>query len=233
MELSGRIPPLTIAERRALYGNPWFAALPEALQCALMRHSALLRVPAGRTISFQGTVPEVWFGVAAGAVQVLAGNDNGADVVLDLLEPGQWFGDVPLLAQRAQPYSAETWQSTTLLLMRRNALLQVRTAHPALAPALAELNWERALRIGERMFDHVEPSMRKRTLRNLRALGQRFGTRVSDGIRIELPLTQSELARFAGASRQRVNEALGQLAQDGEIRRGPGYIELADAKVGG
>ncbi|MEJ6022669.1 Crp/Fnr family transcriptional regulator [Ramlibacter sp. PS4R-6] len=217
---------LSLQEARALEANEWFGLLGDEVKADLLQHSAVLRLPAGRTVSSQGSVPEVWCAVAAGAVQVCTRSDAGAEVVLDLLEPGQWFGDVPLLSQRRLPYSVRTWQPSTLLLMRRNALLQVCARHPSLPPALAELNWELAQRIGQRACDQVETSTLQRTFGSLRALGQRFGTRVADGVRIEMPLTQSELARLAGSSRQRVNEALAQLQLQGRIRRGPGYIDL-------
>ena len=42
-------------------------------------------------------------------------------------------------------------------------------------------------------------------------LSERYGRRTSDGVRIDLPITQEELASWVGSSREGVNKALNTL----------------------
>jgi CRP-like cAMP-binding protein len=54
--------------------------------------------------------------------------------------------------------------------------------------------------------------------RQILALADRYGSPAADGeVRIPLRLTQSELAEVVGASRERVNQVLGDFKQRGAI----------------
>ena len=98
----------------ALRANDWFNSLPLQLQRALLKHCAVWHVPVHHTIATQGSVPDVWFGVAGGAVKLSICPPSGREkTIVDLLEPGQWFGDVPLLSALPAPYEATTWAPST------------------------------------------------------------------------------------------------------------------------
>lgn len=120
---------LDASEMEALQANGRSSPLSPQLQRALIRHSAVWRVPGHHTVATQGSVPDVWFGVAAGAVRLSIGSPSGRETIIDLLEPGQWFGNVPLLSGLPAPYEARTWAPSTLLLMRRSILRQLLAAH--------------------------------------------------------------------------------------------------------
>jgi CRP-like cAMP-binding protein len=209
---------LAAAEERALLANPWFGALAPELQCAMLRESAVWHVPVRHKLCSQGAVPDVWFGLAAGAVHLCATSEAGHETTLDLLEPGQWFGDMALLDAQPLPYAAQTWAASTLLVMRRSSLRQLLAQHPAMGTALARLNAQRNLRLLQRLGEQAEPLLHLRARRMLRVLAQRFGVRVPGGWRIALPLTQAQLAQLMDASRQRVNEILGVLEREAAVR---------------
>src|SRR5690606_10954510 len=57
-----------------------------------------------------------------------------------------------------------------------------------------------------------------RLARVLLNLAEQYGRRVSDGIVIELSLTQTDLAEMTGATRVSVNKALGRFRRSGWIR---------------
>jgi len=61
-------------------------------------------------------------------------------------------------------------------------------------------------------------SVKERLARGLLELGERFGVRREEGLRIELPLTQGDLADLVGASRQTVCQELRKLAEEGLIQ---------------
>lgn len=209
---------LAPAEERALLADAWFAALTPELQCAMLHASAVWHVPAGHSLGAQGAVPDVWFGLAAGAVHLSVCSEAGRETTLDLLEPGQWFGDAQLLDAQALPYGARTWAASTLLVMRRSSLRQLLAQHASLAIALARLNAQRNLRLAQRLSAQAEPLLQLRARRLLALLAERFGVRVAGGRRIALSLTQAQLAQLMDASRQRVNEILGALEREAAVR---------------
>jgi len=217
---------LSAAELDALQANDWFNPLSLQLQRALLQHCAIWHVPTHHTVATQGSVPDVWFGVAAGAVKLSLHSSAGRETFVDLLEPGQWFGDVPLLSGLPAPYEARTWAPSTLLLMRRSTLRELLAAHVEMGPALQRLNWERSARLMDRLVEQGEPLLEQRARRLLSRLASRFGTRRTDATRITLSMTQSQLALMLGSSRQRINEFLNTLERQGEIRRSQQYIDI-------
>lgn len=221
---------LSAAELSALRANDWFSPLPLQLQRALLQNCAIWHVPAHHAVVTQGSVPDVWFGVAAGAVKLSICSPAGRETIIDLLEPGQWFGDVPLLSGLPAPYEARTWAPSTLLLMRRSTLRQLLAASTDLGPALLRLNWERSARLMDRLVDQGEPLLEHRARRLLSRLASQFGVTRRDATRITLSMTQSQLGLLLGASRQRVNELAIKLEQRGEIRRSRQYIDFVMAR---
>ena len=163
---------LLAQEERALMSG-WLGTLDEQLAADLLRHSAAWHVPARQVLADRGAVPDVWFGVAAGAVLLGACSPCGRESALDVLEPGQWFGDMPLLCGSAQPYTAHTLSPCTLLVMRRSTLRQLLGSHASLATALAQLNWERCSRLMERVAGLAELNLLDRTRRQLQVLRAR------------------------------------------------------------
>ena len=217
---------LNAAELDALQANDWFNPLPLQLQRALLQHCAIWHVPAHHTVAMQGSVPDVWFGVAAGAVKLSIRSIAGRETIIDLLEPGQWFGDVPLLSGLPAPYEARTWAPSTLLLMRRSTLRELLAAHAEMGPALLRLNWGRSARLMERVVEQGEPLLEQRARRLLSGLASRFGASRGDATRITLSMTQSQLALMLGSSRQRINELVNRFERQGEIRRSQQHVDI-------
>jgi len=220
---------LNAAEVAALRANDWFNQLPLALQRALLQNCAIWHVPAHHIVVTQGSVPDVWFGLAAGALKLSISSTGGRETVIDLLEPGHWFGDVPLLSGLPAAYEVRTWTSSTLLVMRRSTLRQLLAAHAELGPALLRLNWERSARLMDRLVDQGEPLLEHRARRLLSRLAEQFGERGRDATRITLAMTQSQLGQLLGSSRQRVNDVVSKLERLGEIRRSQHYIDFVVA----
>jgi CRP/FNR family cyclic AMP-dependent transcriptional regulator len=220
---------LNAAEVDALRANDWFNLLPLALQRALLQHCGIWHVPAHHIVVTQGSVPDVWFGLAAGALKLSISSTGGRETVIDLLEPGHWFGDVPLLSGLPAAYEVRTWASSTLLVMRRSTLRQLLAAYAELGPALLRLNWERSARLMDRLVDQGEPLLEHRARRLLSRLAEQFGERGRDATRITLAMTQSQLGQLLGSSRQRVNDVVSKLERLGEIRRSQHYIDFVVA----
>lgn len=221
---------LNAAEVEALRSNDWFSLLPLALQRALLQHCAIWHVPAHHIVVTQGSVPDVWFGLAAGALKLSISSTGGRETVIDLLEPGHWFGDVPLLSGLPAAYEVRTWASSTLLVMRQSTLRHLLAAHADLGPALLRLNWERSARLMDRLVDQGEPLLEHRARRLLSRLADQFGDRGRDAIRITLAMTQSQLGQLLGSSRQRVNDVVNKLERRGEIRRSRHQIDFVMAR---
>jgi CRP/FNR family transcriptional regulator len=80
----------------------------------------------------------------------------------------------------------------------------------------------------QRVADLVGRSVRERLVQVLLGLGEEHGIDETEGIRIDLPLSQQDLADLVGTSRQKVNLNLRKLANQGLIRAERGRIIILD-----
>jgi CRP-like cAMP-binding protein len=67
-----------------------------------------------------------------------------------------------------------------------------------------------------------------RVASRLLEIGERFGAETPDGLRVELPLSQEELATWCGSSREATVKALRQLRELGEITTGRRTVVVHD-----
>ncbi len=70
--------------------------------------------------------------------------------------------------------------------------------------------------------------MPSRLARKLLELAQGNGRVVADGVRIDMALTQSDLASLIGATRESTNKALGHFKRSGIIRIEQNHITIVD-----
>src|SRR5712664_2549472 len=75
--------------------------LRELAPAAMERFRALLvrrNVRAGTHIFSKGGQPSGWYAIVAGQVRIVTTAVGGEEIVLTVLDPGDWFGEVALLA---------------------------------------------------------------------------------------------------------------------------------------
>jgi CRP-like cAMP-binding protein len=210
---------LSLAEEQAVHAEAWFASLAPELQHAILARATVRRLRAGVELTRGAGSADAWFGVAAGAVRLSTALASGKQVSFQLVEPGGWFGDIPLIDGMGQPCDAETCADSTILVLRKDDLQQLLARHPDLGLALARLNCRRARTMMGLFADAVSLPLENRLARQLLQLARRFGQRDADGLlRIALKLSQQDVADLLGASRQRVNAGLKKLERSGVLR---------------
>lgn len=209
----------------ALRANASFQPLSDAVLREWLAGCAHWNVQRGQELAGRGSVPDVCFGLLAGAIELSVQAPGGEPTVLDLAEPGHWFGIESLLLNRPLPFRVRTHTPAVLLVMRRSVLLDLHTWHPAVSPVLMDLSWRLSLRLLEQAERRAAPLLSTRLLDALRSLADRFGVAGDeDWTRITIELCQAELAALVGCSRQRVNAEIQQLRASGLVRvRGRSY----------
>ena len=155
----------------------------------------------GATLLRQGASGDGLWLVQSGALRTASVTDDGRELVLDVLGPGQGAGEPVGVAS---PVTVR-------------ALRPCRLA-PVGSRAAADLLASRAHRAAAHAADLAWLDVRSRIAKRLDDLSQRFGRAVDGGRLILLPLTQDEVAAMAGTSRESANRALRALATDGTIR---------------
>jgi CRP-like cAMP-binding protein len=198
-------------ETATLQRNRWFGHLAEAVRNQVLAQARVQRLPAGHVLARRGDPATAWYGVAAGALSLCSVLPDGRSFRLNVIGPGRWWGDIAVIDGKPQDLDIQTQMPTTLLVLSRTQLLDLMQARPDLRDALLQLQCERLRHLFRRTEELQSLPLHQSVARMLCRLGREFGLPASQGLCIDLNLTQSDLAALIGASRQRVNASLRQL----------------------
>jgi CRP-like cAMP-binding protein len=213
----------------ALLSNAWFRGLPETLRDAIVGCARVVRVAAGTRISHRGQVECNWIGVIDGAVRLSAALDDCREFTFGFLSRGQWFGDIAADNQGGALVDMVAHMGSTLAIVNHRAMRQLLETSMEFRDALLQLNYRRLGLIYRRLEERCALTLPQRLARQVRRLAYQFGTPVGVGVRIDLVVSQSDLASMIGGSRQRVNRALGQMQQLGILQLGTQRLLVLDA----
>ncbi len=212
------------SETASFHKSTWFGALPPHLQRALLTHSTVWNVPARRAVCEQGTTPDVWFGLASGAIKLSSVNLRGIETLVDVIEPGHWFGDTSLLHALPQPFAAYTLAPSVVLVMRRSMLQEILVHHPEMRTALTKLSWISTTRLTERLRLLAVKTLEMRTKEYLKVLSDRFGTAAPSTAETPMCLTQTDWGAVLGVGRQHANGVLQRLERSGVVKLERGRV---------
>jgi CRP/FNR family transcriptional regulator, cyclic AMP receptor protein len=205
-----------------------FRDLPKATLAIVdsLRQRRMIR--AGAVIFMRGDPGDSLCGVVTGRVRISTSRAGGKEAVLNIIEPGETFGEIALLDGMPRTATATAMEPTELSVIKRDHFLALLRDEPILAMHLIELLCKRMRRTAQLMEDSALLSMPARVAKQLLTLAALSGSTTSAGVK--LTLSQEELAQFLSVSRQLVNQYLQALKRQGWILLGRGSITIVNAR---
>lgn len=218
------------ADPRALLAqNLLFGALDKSDVDRLLAYARGARYRAGAEIFAKGSPGSSLMAVLAGTVRISSVSDEGREIVLNLIHPGEIFGEIALLDGRERTADAIAATDCELLVLNRRDVMPFLERRPDVCIKLIELLCQRLRHTSEQVeelsFWHLESRIAKALLR-LAEDGGGVGPPRSP---INLRITQRELGSLVGGSREHVNKQLQIWQKAGLIEIGKGMIVLRDA----
>ncbi len=195
--------------RTFLRASPLLRPLDEESIRRLVSQVRIARWPKNHVILRKGDPGNSMMIVAAGRVKIVSVADNGRERILNLIEPGESFGEMALLDGEPRCADSVTIEATTALVVGRKHFEALFRDSPGFAQlVLADLC--RRLRkttslVEDSLF--LDPAIR--LARRLRALAHEIGRNGGrEGEVVLEGLTQKELADAVGITRESVNKLL-------------------------
>lgn len=170
--------------------------------------------PAGATIITVEQPGEVIYIIDRGAVKIHIEQADGTDVILAILAAGDVLGEMSLMDAEMRSANAVTLEDSVLWWMERTAFQQCLHTMPQLALNLLSLLSQRLRMANEQIQALATKDVEGRVARQLVALAKAYSQPSASGDwYIPIRLTQSELASFIGATRERVNQVIASYKQ--------------------
>lgn len=171
--------------------------------------------------------------ISKGRVVVRRPSHAGGSATLGFLGPGEFFGELALVAPEALPHRTATIEAvepTETLTIRADRLADLRRRHPAIDRFLVELLAARVAVLDGLLVEALQVPAEIRVLRRLAAAAEQFGQRDPSGA-VAVPITQEDLAAIAGTSRATTNRTLRAAMRAGALKLGRSRIEIIDSEV--
>lgn len=156
--------------------------------------------------------------IVEGTAKIYVTHTDGTEVILAILGPGEVVGEMSVADSLGRSASVLTLEDSTLLWMDRHTFLSSMDEVPTIARNLIGI-LSRRLRLADTHTRSLAAlDVHGRVAAQLLAFAREYGEPLPDGgSLIPLRLTQTDLAGLVGASRVRVNQALGYYRKRGSI----------------
>ena len=210
---SGRA--LDIAD--ALARNPVFAVLSEARRRLLATSGMSVRLEPGQALFRTGDDADAVYVVLAGELDVSVSGPDGREVWLAKLGAGAIVGEMGVLDGGARCADVCAVPNTELWRIGRRAVIETLTEEPSSGLELLAM-LARRLRLTDLLLQETA----------LMDLGARLARLFLEAPGATVALSQGEMARLIGASRERVNRKLGAWRDQGWIELGRYGVRIVD-----
>lgn len=195
-----------------------FAHLPPPTLNALAESLTLRKCPKHTLLFMEGDVSGQLFIIESGLVCVYTDDDEGRQLVLNYMGPGEYFGELSLVDNRPRSASVVTVEDTVLHCMSRDAFQSFLKAHPEVNQNLLEALADRVRKLTGNVKDMALLDVYGRVAQTLtRLCGEGLTGR-------SVRLTHQDIANMVGASREMVSRIMKELVVGG-------YIEMEQKKV--
>ena len=144
--------------------------------------------------------------VVSGRFAVRITTPLGDSALLDVLGPGDVFGELALLLPDARrSASVEALEPGETFSVFRDDFVRLQSEHPGVKDVLLRLLAEQLARASDRIVEAHYVDAETRVRRRLCELAERYATGEREAV---VPITQEDLAGMAGTSRATVNRVL-------------------------
>lgn len=197
-----------------------FAGLNEAQVKTLKERSRVRSFAANTIVVNEGDEGSSLFVVQSGSLKAFLTDNNGREVTLSLLDPGDYFGELALLDDAPRSASVIAVTRSEVLQIPRTAFLGLIESDPGCMQTVVR-NLVGRIRL---LTDNVRALALVDVFGRIASLFETMAVERDGTMLIDRRLTQQDLANMVGASREMVNRILRDLVAGG-------YIEIEQQRI--
>jgi CRP/FNR family transcriptional regulator len=187
---------------------------------------AIKRYPARAVLFHAGDVAKGFFYIESGAVRVYKADEQGRELDVARIEPGDFLGEAVAFAGGRYPFFAEAVRDSEARFFDRAEVWRGIERSPATARFFVGLLADKCLLLSGRVESLAMMTVRQR-------LAQYLVQNCSGGCAgvVELSVTKGELARLLGTVGETLSRALKQMQEDGLIAVRGRSIRIPDCAL--
>jgi CRP/FNR family transcriptional regulator len=197
---------------------PIFSGLNDVELAFLAQRTVPRRFSAGEMVFAEGEPCTGLYVVESGHVRIFKSSAGGREHVLGIEGPGSSVAELPVFDGGNYPASVSTIDEATLLFVRKQDFQSLCLAHPQVALKVLRVVGARLRRLVGIIEELSFTTVRHRLAAYLVRLAGTSGKRTEQGIEINLPANNQELASQIGTVRELVSRNLSRFQAEGMLR---------------
>ena len=192
---------------------PFFTQLSESELDLLRSLAAEKHYPKNAVVLTEGEMGDSLYMIQSGKVKVFIGDQDGREMILKILGPGDFFGEMSMIDKQPRSASVTTIESSVFLVLSHAAFEKCIEKIPRIANMVMRVLATRVREADRKIGTLAMMDVYGRVASTLLELA------VNDNGKMVVSekLSQQDLANMVGASREMVNRILKDLAERGFI----------------
>jgi len=198
-------------ENEAIYLKqvPLFAGLADEDIRGLMALAKRRTFRSGEVIFHREDPGQVLYVIKEGKVKISLISPDGQEISLVVFGKGECFGEFAILDGLPRSADVVALEKVECYTLQRSDFHNAIMKNPKIAIQIIEVLTRRLRSTDQMVEDLIFLDVYGRVAKKLLELADTHGTKVDDGTRIDVRLTQQEIASMVGASRESVNKVMG------------------------
>lgn len=183
----------------------------------LLEGARWVRLDRGDHLALRGSRPGLCWLLLQGFVKEHAAHEDGTEALLGFRGPGDLTGEVAVVTGEPCHQDVTVLSNGEALAFPAHHVRQSASTTPGLQAALLRVVAARATAAEHTVARNTVCDTVERVALALVELAERWGVQDEDGLHVAIPLTQTELAAWIGASRETAAKALHRFRQAGAL----------------
>jgi CRP/FNR family transcriptional regulator len=220
--------PADAADRIALLRNVRvFAGLSEDDLAAIAEVSVSRRFDAGEVVFREGDGGDTCYIVRAGLARAVRQHSDGRSITLAHFGAGDIFGELAMFDEEPRSATVDVIEEVEVVAIPGRDMQRLMREHPEIAVKLNAALAQRLRATNERLSRQSFQTVQSRVAAVLSQMvaSARSGEAEGD---VVITLTQADLAKLAGSSRESASRFLATLERSGVITQGRGRLTVHD-----
>jgi CRP-like cAMP-binding protein len=198
----------SVASPDALAGMELFSGLPSAALAEVLARGRVRRLAKDTTVFSQGDAADHCHALIEGRVRIAQSDEDGAQLVVRFIGPGEMFGTVALFTDRKYPAEAVAVVESIEINWTEAALHDLIRRHPQIAINIVRIVGARLQEVQERLRELATQRVERRVAHVLLRLAAQAGQTAGNRTTIAFPLTRKDVAEMCGTTLHTVSRIL-------------------------
>lgn len=217
-------------DRTVLRRFSMFERMPDGDLDALIAQAIPKRADAGEAFFEQGAPATHFFLLINGRLKVTQVTQDGQQIIVRVVHPGDLFGFARALRRNDYPGTALTVTESLAMSWPTDAWPQFIDRSPHLAVSALNTIGQRLEEAHTRIREMSTEEVERRVAHTVLRLSQQAGKQADNGVRIDFPITRQDIAEMTGTTLHTVSRILSAWESKGLVEGGRQKLLVRDVK---